>query len=183
MRRTGAIADDDGIVRWRVWAPLARELTVVLIDGTERREIAMERADRGFHVAERDGIRDGQLYSYRLDGGPERPDPCSLWQPDGIDGPSAVVMPNRFSWTDRDWKGVQRADLVFYEIHVGTFTQEGTFEAIIPRLSDLRELGVTAVEIMPVGQFPGSRNWGYDGVLPYAAQEYLRRTSRVAKVG
>ena len=170
VRRTGAIADDDGIVRWRVWAPLAREVTLVLIDAAGRHEIAMERASRGYHVVERDSIPDGQLYSYRLDGGPERPDPCSLWQPEGIDGPSAVVMPDEFSWTDRDWKGVERADFVFYEIHVGTFTPEGTFEAIIPRLSDLRELGVTAVEIMPVGQFPGSRNWGYDGVLPYAAQ-------------
>ena len=76
----------------------------------------------------------------------------------------------RFTWSDRGWKGVCQPDLVFYEIHVGTFTPEGSFEAIIPRLRDLCELGITAVEIMPVGQFPGTRNWGYDGVLPYAAQ-------------
>jgi maltooligosyltrehalose trehalohydrolase len=113
----------------------------------------------------------GRRYAYRLDDGPERPDPCSLWQPEGVHGPSAVVLPERFSWTDRDWKGVRREDLVFYELHVGTFSPEGTFEGVIPRLRDLRELGVTAVEIMPVGQFPGNRNWGYDGVLPYAAQE------------
>ena len=85
-------------------------------------------------------------------------------------GRRRCVFPDRFSWTDQDWRGVRRPDLVFYEIHVGTFTPEGTFEAIIPRLKDLRELGITAIEIMPVGQFPGSRNWGYDGVLPYAAQ-------------
>ena len=76
-----------------------------------------------------------------------------------------------FAWTDAGWKGVRREDLVFYELHVGTFSPEGTFEGVIPRLRDLRELGVTAVEIMPVGQFPGTRNWGYDGVLPYAAQD------------
>ena len=117
------------------------------------------------------GSPEGQRYAFRLDGGPERPDPCSLWQPEGVHGPSAVVRPDRFAWTDGGWKGVRREDLVFYELHVGTFTPEGTFEAIIPRLRDLRELGVTAVEIMPVGQFPGTRNWGYDGVLPYAAQD------------
>ena len=113
---------------------------------------------------------EGQRYAYRLDGGPERPDPCSLWQPDGVEGFSAVVIPDRFTWTDQGWTGVPQAELVFYELHVGTFTAEGTFAAIIPRLLDLRELGVTAIEIMPVAQFPGLRNWGYDGVLPYAAQ-------------
>jgi maltooligosyltrehalose trehalohydrolase len=130
----------------------------------------MEREGRGhFRHTERE-VPEGQRYAYRLDGGPERPDPCSLWQPDGVAGPSAVVRPERFSWTDHGWKGVPREDLVFYELHVGTFTGEGTFAAIIPRLPALRDLGITAVELMPVGQFPGTRNWGYDGVLPYAAQ-------------
>jgi maltooligosyltrehalose trehalohydrolase len=170
VRRTGAIADRDGLVRWRVWAPFASQVTLVLFDRNARREIAMEKEGRAYHVASEHGVREGQLYAYRLDGGLERPDPCSLWQPDGVDGPSAVVFPDRFTWTDHDWKGLPRPDLVFYEIHVGTFTPEGTFEAIIPRLRDLRELGITALEIMPVGQFPGTRNWGYDGVLSYAAQ-------------
>src|SRR5262249_42597920 len=100
----------------------------------------------------------------------ERPDPCSPWQPDGVHRPSAVLFPDRFAWTDHDWKGVARQDLVFYELHVGTFTPEGTFDAVIPRLPALRELGITAVELMPVAQFPGSRNWGYDGVHPFAPQ-------------
>ena len=102
--------------------------------------------------------------------GRRAPDPCSLWQPDSVHGPSAVVRPTRFAWTDRSWQGISRPDLVFYELHVGTFTPQGTFDAVIPRLGELRDLGITAVEIMPVAQFPGSRNWGYDGVLPYATQ-------------
>ena len=170
VRRAGAIAGDGGLVRWRVWAPFASQVTLVLLDRNTRREIAMQKEGRGYHVAVEHGVCDGQLYAFRLDGGPERPDPCSQWQPQGVDGPSAVVFPSPFTWTDQDWKGVPRPELVFYEIHVGTFTPEGTFEAIIPRLRDLRELGITALEIMPVGQFPGTRNWGYDGVLPYAAQ-------------
>jgi maltooligosyltrehalose trehalohydrolase len=100
----------------------------------------------------------------------DRPDPCALWQPDGVPGPSAVYTPSTFPWTDGGWKGLPLDDHVFYEVHVGTFTAEGTFEAVIPRLAALKDLGVTAIELMPVGQFPGARNWGYDGVLPYAAQ-------------
>jgi maltooligosyltrehalose trehalohydrolase len=170
VRRTGAIRSEGGSILWRVWAPFASEVSLVLIDGNERRAIAMQSESRGFHLAILRGVLEGQRYAYRLDGGPERQDPCSLWQPDGVDGFSAVVIPDRFSWTDQDWTGVPQAELVFYELHVGTFTVEGTFDAIIPRLRDLRELGITAIEIMPVAQFPGSRNWGYDGVLPYAAQ-------------
>jgi maltooligosyltrehalose trehalohydrolase len=170
VRRAGAFADADGSVRWRVWAPFVSHMTLVLIDGNERREIAMNAEERGYHVAAEHGVLEGQRYAYRRDDGPERPDPCSLWQPEGVEGPSAVVFPDRFSWSDDVWKGVRQPDLVFYEIHVGTFTPQGTFEAIIPRLNELRELGITAIEIMPIGQFPGSRNWGYDGVYPYAAQ-------------
>src|SRR5262249_45354323 len=169
-RRCGAVGGPDGSIRWRVWAPRAGRVELVLI-GDRRRLIPTEREGRGhFGPTERE-VREGQRSAYRLDGGPERPDPCSLWQPDGIAGPSAVVRPGRFSWTDHGWKGVPREDLVFYELHVGTFTREGTFAAVIPRLPALRDLGITAVELMPVGQFPGTRNWGYDGVLPYAAQD------------
>src|SRR5262249_10487002 len=117
------------------------------------------------------GAREGQRSLYRLDGRHERPDPASLWQPEGVAGPSAVLRTDAFRWTDAGWRGVPREDLVVYELHVGTFTPEGTFDAIVPRLLALRELGVTAVELLPVGQFPGGRNWGYDGVLPYAVQD------------
>jgi maltooligosyltrehalose trehalohydrolase len=143
---------------------------LVLIDGKGRRGLPMTGEGRGYFHKRVPGVAEGQRYAYRLDGGPERPDPSSLWQPDGVHSPSAVVRPERFARTDRGWKGVAREDLVFYELHVGTFTPQGTFEAIIPRLESLRRLGVTALELMPVAQFPGTRNWGYDGVFPYAAQ-------------
>jgi maltooligosyltrehalose trehalohydrolase len=170
-RRCGATGSGDGSIRWRVWAPKAERVGLVLIDGAARREVLMQKEEGGYHHHVEAGVSPGRRYAYRLGDGPERPDPCSLWQPEGAQGPSAVLLPERFSWTDRDWKGVRRQDLVFYELHVGTFSKEGTFDAIIPRLHDLRDLGVTAVEILPVGQFPGNRNWGYDGVLPYAAQD------------
>jgi maltooligosyltrehalose trehalohydrolase len=120
------------------------------------------------HTAAR--IAEGQRYAYCLDSGPERPDPASRWQPDGIHQASAVLQPGQFTWSDSAWTGIPREDLVFYELHVGTFTPEGTFESIIPRLPALRDLGVTALELMPVAQFSGARNWGYDGVYLYAPQ-------------
>jgi maltooligosyltrehalose trehalohydrolase len=169
-RRCGVRSRLDGSLEWKLWAPKAKSVELVLIDGNQRRGFAMTRDKLGFFTHTAANIPDGQRYAFRLDGGDARPDPASLWQPDGPFGPSAVVRPERFTWTDRGWKGVPRQDLVFYELHVGTFTPEGTFEAIIPRLPELRDLGVTAIEIMPVAQFPGTRNWGYDGVLFYATQ-------------
>jgi maltooligosyltrehalose trehalohydrolase len=169
-RRCGALGLPDGSVRWRVWAPRARRVELVLRDGGQRRPYAMESEERGYFRLTRADVPEGQRYAYRLDGGPERPDPASLWQPEGVHGPSAVLRPERFDWKDKNWKGLPREDLVFYELHVGTFTPEGTFDAVIPRLEALRALGVTALELMPVGQFPGMRNWGYDGVFPYAVQ-------------
>lgn len=171
MRRCGAVGLPENRVRWRVWAPAAQQVELVLLDGGRRQAVPMDRAERGYFRHAAADVPEGQRYAYRLDGGPERPDPCSLWQPEGVHGPSAVVRPERFAWTDRAWAGVPRDRLVFYETHVGTFTREGTFDAIIPRLPELRQLGVTALELLPVGQFPGPRNWGYDGVLPYAAQD------------
>jgi maltooligosyltrehalose trehalohydrolase len=171
IRRCGAIARPDGAVTWRVWAPKAGRVELVLIDGDRRRAVPMAAEPDGYFAHSAADVPTGQRYAYRLDGGPERPDPCSRWQPDGVHRPSAVVSPGRFAWTDHDWRGVPREDLVFYELHVGTFTPEGTFDAAIPRLAELQDLGVTAVEIMPVAQFPGDRNWGYDGVHPFAPQD------------
>src|SRR6185437_540639 len=104
---------------------------LVLIDGEKRRIRPMEKEERGHFRHNEANVPEGQRYAYRLDGGPERPDPCSLWQPDGVHGASAVVFPERFSWNDRNWRGVPRTDLVFYELHVGAFTPQGTFEAVI----------------------------------------------------
>lgn len=169
-RRCGAVGVGSGAVEWRVWAPLAERVDLMLV-GSGGRSRRMAKEAEGYFAHREDEIAEGQRYVYWLDDGRARPDPCSLWQPEGVDGPSAVVGTEGFHWDDAGWGGVRREDLVFYELHVGTFTWQGTFEAIIPRLGSLRELGVTALELMPVGQFPGTRNWGYDGVFMYAAQE------------
>jgi maltooligosyltrehalose trehalohydrolase len=168
-RQCGALGLPDGTVHWRLWAPKAARAELV-IKGDRVYSVAMGAEQRGYFSVIQSGIQPGTRYAFRLDGGPERPDPCSLWQREGVHGSSAVVVPESFHYTDSGWKGVPRQDLIIYELHVGTFTPEGTFEAIIPRLPALRDLGVTALELMPVAQFPGTRDWGYDGVFPYAAQ-------------
>jgi maltooligosyltrehalose trehalohydrolase len=117
-----------------------------------------------------DGVPPGTLYQILIDSELLRPDPASRSQPKGVHGPSAVVDPQSYPWHDRPWQGLPLADFVLYELHVGTFTPEGTFAAVIPRLPVLKELGITALSLMPVAQFPGTRNWGYDGVYPFAVQ-------------
>jgi maltooligosyltrehalose trehalohydrolase len=181
-RQCGPVAEGGDTIQFRVWAPRAARVDLVLIDGPARRAVPMTAEARGFFSRTESGVPEGQRYAFSRDGGPDRADPCSLWQPDNVPGPSAVVRPERFSWTDQNWAGVAREDLVIYELHVGTFTPEGTFEAIIPRLAGLKDLGVTAIELMPVGQFPGGRNWGYDGVLPYAAQDTYGGPHGLAKL-
>jgi maltooligosyltrehalose trehalohydrolase len=147
-----------------VWAPRARSVAV-RVRGADH-ELAT--ADDGFFAGPV-SAGPGDDYLYVLDGGRAWPDPCSRFQPEGVRGPSRVVDPAAFAWSDGDWGGVPLGDLVLYELHVGTFTPEGTFDAIAPRLAGLRELGVTAIELMPVATFPGNRNWGYDGVYAWAA--------------
>lgn len=180
-RRCGALPLADGSVLWRVWAPRARRVDLVLI-GDETRVVGMRPEGRGHFTHLEPKVPEGRRYAFRLNGGEDRPDPCSLWQPQGVPGPSAVLRTQDFQWTDQDWRGVRREDLAFYELHVGAFTAEGTFEAVIPRLPALKELGVTALELMPAGQFPGTRNWGYDGVLPYAAQHSYGGPHGLAKL-
>ena len=136
----------------------------------EDRLIPMTRDERGYWHATVTGIEPGALYFYQWDGETDRPDPVSHSQPQGVHGPSRVVD-HAFAWTDSGWQPPPLTQWVMYELHVGTFTAEGTFDAIIPRLSELRELGVNALELLPVAQCPGDRNWGYDGVYPYAAQD------------
>jgi maltooligosyltrehalose trehalohydrolase len=171
VRPCGAIGFADGSVRWCVWAPRATHVELILLRTSGGRSVhQMTREAHGYFSHTQPAIVEGRRYAYCLDGGPERPDPASRWQPDGVHHASAVLRPEAFAWSDHTWRGIPREDLVFYELHVGTFTPEGTFEAMIPRLPALRDLGVTAIELMPVAQFAGSRNWGYDGVHPYAPQ-------------
>src|SRR5579864_6207067 len=159
----GATPLVDGGVRFRVWAPNVQKLAVKMAD----RLIPMTRVGEDFEVFVADA-RAGDCYSLILDGTRERPDPVSRSQPHGVHGPSQVVDPHAFTWLDIEWKGIALEDYIFYELHVGTFTREGTFAGIISKLAHLKELGITAIELMPVAEFPGPRNWGYDGVDLYA---------------
>jgi maltooligosyltrehalose trehalohydrolase len=163
----GASALADGRCRFRVWAPAAERVEVLLGDGA--RTVLLRRAARGYHEEVVADAPAGTRYRVRVDGGEPLPDPASRLQPEGVHGASAVVDP-AFAWGDGRWRGVPLRRYVIYELHVGTFTPAGTFDAGAARLPELAALGVTAVELMPVAQFPGERNWGYDGVHPFAVQ-------------
>lgn len=166
----GALRLEDGTVLWRVWAPLSETVRLVIWRAGRREEIAMTQEDFGYHVCWLPEIDEGTRYAYKLTGDGEYPDPASRHQPEGVHLPSAVFFPETYHWSDDQWRGVPREDLVIYELHVGTFTPEGTLAAVAARLPELALLGVTALELMPVAQFPGDRNWGYDGVHPFAVQ-------------
>ena len=159
----GAVPYDDGAVELTVWAPKVQSLAVHVADGVHE----LSRGDDGMHTGRFPG-QHGDEYLLARDGDVTYPDPCSRAQPYGVRGPSAVVDASRFAWTDSSWRGLTLDDLVIYELHVGTFTEEGTFDAIAPRLGELRELGVTAIEVMPIATFPGERGWGYDGLYTFA---------------
>ncbi|MDX1649670.1 MAG: malto-oligosyltrehalose trehalohydrolase [Myxococcota bacterium] len=166
----GAWPDPDGGVRFATWAPRADKVAVrVLREGRPVGELPLERGEGGVFEGHVPWAAAGDDYVYVLDER-ARPDPVSRLQPHGVHGPSRVVDPDAFGWTDAGFPGVPRPDLVFYEVHVGTFHPRGSFEGVAERLAELRELGVTALELMPVAAFPGRRNWGYDGVFPYAVQ-------------
>jgi len=166
--RLGAVPGRNG-VSYRVWAPETRAVQVEIHrqNGVAHR-LALSRDEAGYHEGDDPPGRPGDRYFYHLDGGPGLPDPVSRAQTHGVHGPSLVVDPALYHWQDATWRRPTFRDLVIYEVHVGTVTPEGTFRAVCLHLPRLRDLGVTALEIMPVADFPGTRNWGYDGVLPYA---------------
>ena len=149
-----------------LWAPKARRVDVAV----RGRLTPLESNGAGLFDGFVSNAAAGDDYTFSLDGGRPLPDPVSRWQPYGIRGPSRIVNPHDFPWSDAAWRGHALADYVIYEMHIGTFTHAGTFDAAIEHLAPLAELGVTAVELMPVAQFPGTRNWGYDGVHLYAPQ-------------
>ena len=159
----GAFPTPGGPTRFCVWAPRAGDLALDR-DGERTR---LEPLGHGIFAAEAPAGA-GSRYAYVVDG-EWLPDPCSRWQPEGLRGPSRVLDPGAFAWTDSGWDPPALHDAVIYELHVGTFTSQGTFEAAIPHLCGLRELGVTAIELMPVAEFPGRHGWGYDGVYLSAA--------------
>jgi maltooligosyltrehalose trehalohydrolase len=170
----GAWPDQAG-THFRVWAPSAHHVEVVL-ESTDKKadlqssqvpetsKVSMVRATNGSYSVLVPGVGPGDRYRFSVDGQGPYPDPASRFQPDGVHGPSEVIDPRAFAWSDSAWRGIDLNELIIYELHVGTFTSAGTFAGVIDRLDYLVELGVTAIELMPVADFPGQRNWGYDGV-------------------
>jgi maltooligosyltrehalose trehalohydrolase len=155
--------------RFRVWAPKSMDVSVAIIDTKGESQYRMDKEEKDYFSKDID-VGEETRYYFVLDGNIKRADPASKFQPEGVFGPSEVVD-SHFEWTDNDWKGLTQDDLILYEIHVGTFTQKGDFLSLIPYIDYLAdELGITGLEIMPVGQFSGGRNWGYDGVFMYAPQ-------------
>src|SRR5690348_5718746 len=160
MSRFGPILDANGVT-FRLWAPAARAVEVVSAGATAMRQ-------RGeWFEARIGGARDGTRYSFRIDGEIEIPDPGSHFQPDDVHAPSEVID-HTYDWQCRDWTGRPWDEAVILEVHPGTFTREGTYRAIIDKLDHIADTGITALELMPLADFPGRWNWGYDGVLPYA---------------
>lgn len=165
MQSAGASPLENGVCSFRVWAPHAQRVALRLGRGDH----AMQRSPDGTFSAVTTAS-EGDRYSYVVDDHPPVPDPVSRLLPDGVHGPTEIVDPESFRWSDQAWHGVELRDAVIYELHTGTFSQQGTFDGVLERLPYLRELGVTMLELMPVAAFPGTRNWGYDGVSPYAVQ-------------
>ena len=163
----GAEVQADGGTRFRLWAPGAKQLTLEIGDGPTQSSTSMKSLDQGWFEAVVPDAPAGTRYAYRV-GDTRFPDPASRFNPDDVHGTSMVVEPLAFDWKDANWIGRPWEEAVIYELHIGTFTPEGTFSAAIDRLDYLAGLGVSALEIMPVADFPGQRNWGYDGVLPFA---------------
>jgi maltooligosyltrehalose trehalohydrolase len=162
----GADVRQDGSVRFRLWAPKAQRVDLCI----ESRATAfpLERTEGGWFELTTCEAAVGTLYRFQIDGGMKVPDFASRFQPNDVNGPSQVVNPRTFDWQDESWIGRPWEEAVMYELHVGAFTPEGTFRALEAKLDYLRDVGVTAIELMPIADFPGRRNWGYDGVLPYA---------------
>src|SRR5437868_1689601 len=172
--------------RFRRWAPAARQVELDLALHGSRRSVEMSALADGWFEATVADAPAGTRYAFRIDGGITVPDPASRFNPDDVHRPSMAVDPLAYEWRDAGWTGRPWEDAVFYELHVGAFTAEGSFAAAIERLDYLADLGVTAVELMPLADFPGRRNWGYDGVLPFApdasygAPDELKRLIDVA---
>jgi maltooligosyltrehalose trehalohydrolase len=151
-----------------VWSPTAQSVAIRVCNKNET--LPLEQKEYGYWFLETRKINEGDRYKFVLDEEKEFPDPGSLSQPDGVHESSEVIDLKTFNWTDNDWNNLPLKDYIIYELHTGTFTPEGTFYGIEEKLDYLKDLGITAIEIMPVAQFPGNRNWGYDGVFPFAVQ-------------
>ncbi len=166
----GAVPLRDGSTFFRVWAPYAGTISVEVGEGPDTFRVPLTCSRGDYFEGTVENVRHGDLYRYIIDAAAAFPDPASRSQPRGVHGPSGIVDHNVFPWRDARWQGVPLEEYVIYELHVGAFTREGTFEALRGCLEYVKDLGVNAIELMPVAQFPGERNWGYDGVFPFAVQ-------------
>jgi len=164
----GAECRQDGSMRFRLWAPAARHVELCLEDVGKVKGLPLEARDQGWFEVVTDAAKPGSLYRFRIDGEQEVPDPASRFQPRDVHGPSEVIDSHAFDWQDDAWLGRRWEEAVLYELHVGAFTPSGKFSSVDEHLEYLADLGVTALELMPISDFPGQRNWGYDGVLPFA---------------
>ncbi len=160
----GAQLLDDGAVRFRLWAPAAQQVEVTFED----KKVPLSPCGGGWFETITDEAHSGTQYFFRINGGQQVPDPASRFQPRDVHAPSEVIDSGSFEWHDENWRGRRWEEAVIYELHVGTFTEAGTFSGVQERLDYFADLGITAIELMPVADFPGKRNWGYDGVLPFA---------------
>jgi maltooligosyltrehalose trehalohydrolase len=165
----GANRRADGAWEFLVWAPGKHRVALHLF-GSPERFLPMVEDRCGYHQVLVSDLDPHSRYVYQLDDAREFPDPASRFQPDGVHGPSEIVDLGAFQWTDAGWKGPSLEETIFYELHVGTYSEEGSLDGVCSHLAELAALGVTTIELMPVAQFPGSRNWGYDGVYPFAVQ-------------
>ena len=167
----GAASRDDGTVRFRLWAPTAAFVSLRLNDSSHpsgrQRHLQMPRDAKGWYEIVTDAAP-GMQYRFAIDGKQSVPDPASRFQPAGVHGPSEVINPRSYEWRDDNWRGRPWHEAVIYELHVGTFSPQGTYAGAEKKLDYLADLGITAIELMPISSFPGDRNWGYDGVLPYS---------------
>jgi maltooligosyltrehalose trehalohydrolase len=161
----GAFYEGSNTCSFVVWAPLHKQMDVVINDAIH----PLEKDEMGYWKSKIKNIKPGSAYRFRINEDQLLPDPASISQREGVHGPSFVVD-RKFDWTDGSWKGIPLGDMIIYELHVGTFTSNGTFEGVITKLPYLKALGVNAIELMPIAQFPGERNWGYDGVYTFAVQ-------------
>ena len=171
----GAECLEDGSVRFRLWAPAAHKVELGLEKANGANRVALKKLDEGWFELVTDAAKPGSLYRFRINGTQEVPDPASRFQPEDVHGPSEVVNPSAFEWRDQEWSGRPWQEAVVYELHVGTFTPSGTFRGVCDRLDYLADLGVTAIELMPLADFPGLRNWGYDGVFTFAPDSVYGR--------
>lgn len=177
----GAELQSDGAVRFRLWAPTAEKVLLTL-EGQEVAELPMENIGDGWFSCITKQAQAGTRYRYRIDDRLSVPDPASRFNPDDVHGPSEVIDSAAFEWNDESWKGRPWEEVVIYELHVGTFTSCGNYEEIEKHLDHLRDLGITAIELMPLSDFPGARNWGYDGVLPFAPDSSYGRPENLKRL-